>query len=188
MRKHRRCLVLNADYSAIGIISWQDAMILHYKNSISVVEYYKEDYILLADGSHHPVPAVVTLKKYVPSAKKNVAFSKKNIFIRDRLTCQYCGVKFPVEELTFDHVIPKCKWRYKGSPTKWENIVTSCYPCNHKKADKPLSETDLVLLKQPIKPNPRSYVLGLAPWQMLQAEWLPYIPKHYKLMMGVRND
>jgi 5-methylcytosine-specific restriction endonuclease McrA len=61
-----------------------------------------------------------------------VAFTRFNVFLRDRFRCQYCGGKFPPKELTFEHVIP----RSKGGKTCWHNIVAACDPCNVRKDDK----------------------------------------------------
>jgi 5-methylcytosine-specific restriction endonuclease McrA len=78
------------------------------------------------------VPEVVTLVHYdrVPASK--VTFSRRNIFKRDRYTCQYCGAQPGSEELTIDHVLP----RSRGGPSSWENCVLACLKCNKRKADR----------------------------------------------------
>src|SRR5208283_402801 len=73
------------------------------------------------------LPSVVSLKRYVKPTRYP-AFTRFNVFLRDRFTCQYCGER---EELTFDHVIPRCK----GGVTSWENVVAACSACNLRKAD-----------------------------------------------------
>src|SRR3546814_9744067 len=67
------------------------------------------------------LPSVISLKEYVPPAKRP-AFTRFNVFLRDRFGCQYCGHRFHPEELTFDHVVP----RSRGGQTTWENILTAC--------------------------------------------------------------
>ena len=57
---------------------------------------------------------------------RRVAFTRFNVFLRDRFTCQYCGEAFASSALTFEHVIP----RSRGGQTTWSNIVTACVPCN----------------------------------------------------------
>jgi len=77
------------------------------------------------------LPSVIALKEYVPQMR-NPAFTRFNVFLRDRFSCQYCGTGLPASELTFDHVIP----RSKGGRTTWTNVVAACSPCNLRKANK----------------------------------------------------
>jgi 5-methylcytosine-specific restriction endonuclease McrA len=177
MVKHKKVLILNADYSAIGLISWQQAMQQQHKDVVTTIDFYKNDFILRANGSRYPAPAVSALKEY-KHHKMRVPFSRGNVFIRDRLVCQYCVKRYHYSELTLDHVVPRSRWK-TGSPTHWRNIVTSCYKCNRKKSCKTLNKTDFELIKQPKEPNPYGWVLGLKPWTRLQEEWVPYLPKHY---------
>ena len=74
------------------------------------------------------LPSVVSLKEYVKPAR-HPAFTRFNVFLRDRFQCQYCGSR---DDLTFDHVIP----RSKGGRTTWENVVAACAPCNLRKANR----------------------------------------------------
>src|ERR1051326_1337368 len=83
------------------------------------------------------VPRVILLVLFDHLRKKEVKFTRHNIFERDRNTCQYCGQEFDRKDLNLDHVIP----RDRGGPTTWENIVCSCVSCNTKKANRtPRSE------------------------------------------------
>ena len=71
------------------------------------------------------LPSVIALKDYiVPQTKPS--FTRFNVFLRDKFSCQYCGSD---EELTFDHLLP----RSKGGETNWDNVVTACSSCNVKK-------------------------------------------------------
>src|SRR3546814_9315861 len=72
-----------------------------------------------------PIPSVTALRQYVKPSQ-HPAFTRFNLFLRDRFACQYCGSG---KELTFDHVIP----RRLGGRTSWENVTTACAPCNLKK-------------------------------------------------------
>jgi len=180
MPKHKKTLVLNADYSAIGLISYEKAIVLEIKGRIYNVDFYTDDHIIGTRGKKWPVPAVVALIDYVSPSKRTVPFSRKNVFIRDKMKCQYCGKKCSAKELTYDHVIPRSRWSHKkGTPTKWENIVASCVPCNNKKADLTLEQAGMRLIRHPHQPSPVGYVLGLAPWTNIEKEWEPYIPKSY---------
>ena len=68
------------------------------------------------------VPEVVTLTGYNRLPTAAVTFSRRNIFKRDRFTCQYCGAQPGSEELTLDHVTP----RAQGGESRWENCVLAC--------------------------------------------------------------
>ena len=176
---HPKALVLNADYSAIGLTKWNKALKLQNKNVAHTVDFYRDDYVTTPRGAKVPCPAVIALTKYV-HCKKRVPYSRQYIYIRDRLTCQYCGNKFHHSQLTLDHVIPRSKHVKGITPTRWENIVTCCRKCNTKKSDFLIDDIpDMELLKTPVEPSPHNIVLGLAPWTNLRRQWVDYLPKYY---------
>ncbi len=71
------------------------------------------------------------------------------LFARDDYLCLYCGDELPSALLTRDHVIPVSR----GGADTWENVVTACRACNHRKADSLLDEIDMELLAVPFVPN-----------------------------------
>ena len=84
--------------------------------------------------------------------------------------CQYCGGKFPRQELNLDHVIP----RSKGGTSTWENVVCSCQSCNRRKGGRTPQEAKVTLLRKPYKPKWTPFMqqtFSLARYQ----EWLPFI-------------
>jgi 5-methylcytosine-specific restriction endonuclease McrA len=97
------------------------------------------------------MPSVVRLKKYVRAFKRSMSArcTRRNILVRDRFTCQYCGEKCSMNSITVDHVIPKSR----GGATVWNNVVAACHPCNRRKADKTLHEANLILATVPRKPS-----------------------------------
>jgi len=106
------------------------------------------------------VPRVILLVMFDRLPKKEVKFTRHNIFERDRNTCQYCGQVFERKDLNLDHVIP----RDRGGPTSWENIVCSCVRCNTQKANRTPQEAALHLVRKPKRPKWRPFVqvnLGL---------------------------
>ena len=118
-------LVLNADYRPLSYFplslwSWQDAIKAVFLDRVNIVEEY--DRVVHAARFEMKLPSVVSLKTYVKPTR-NPAFTRFNVFLRDRFQCQYCGDK---NDLTFDHVIP----RSRGGRTTWDNVVTACAPCN----------------------------------------------------------
>jgi 5-methylcytosine-specific restriction endonuclease McrA len=94
------------------------------------------------------VPEVVALRHYDRIPTNAVTFSRRNIYKRDRYTCQYCGAQPGTEELTLDHVLP----RAQGGISTWENCVLACIGCNKRKADRTPDQAGMPLRKQPVRP------------------------------------
>lgn len=117
-----------------------------FKGHINVIQEY--DKSIFVKNKELKLPKIVMLNRYVKVSHKP-KFSRKNIYLRDNYTCQYCGQKFAPEELTFDHVIP----RACGGETVWENIVTCCKACNNKKGSKTAEQVGMKLLSKPKVPS-----------------------------------
>jgi 5-methylcytosine-specific restriction endonuclease McrA len=100
------------------------------------------------------VPKVIVLLLFDRMPRKEVKFTRHNIFERDKNTCQYCGKHFDRKELNLDHVIP----RDKGGVTSWENIVCSCIPCNTRKGNRLPHEIGMRLIRKPERPKWRPFV------------------------------
>lgn len=128
----RRCLVLNADAQPLAIwppsfITAREAVEGIYKDRYIVVDEWPGEFFR-SPSTAIAIPKVVMLRHYAPVAHRPKQ-CRANILLRDRYRCQYCGERFPSEELTYDHVIP----RSKGGKTEWENILTACVACNARK-------------------------------------------------------
>lgn len=122
-------LVLNADYRPVSVfplstLPWHKTIPAVMKGKLSVVAEY--DIFLRSPSQEIRLPSVVALRNFRKEASRLVAFTRRNVFLRDRYRCQYCGEKYASEDLTFDHVVPRCR----GGLTTWENIVAACEPCN----------------------------------------------------------
>jgi len=141
-----RTLLLNQGYEPIKVISWQRAMTLVTLEKVEVVEEYDAD--VRATSLLVKVPAVVRLRKAFRRHAKPVKFSRVNIYARDSYRCQYCGTKCTIAGLTYDHVVP----RSRGGRTTWENIVSCCYACNARKANRTPAEAKMVLRTAPVRP------------------------------------
>ena len=100
------------------------------------------------------VPRVILLAVFDRFPKKEVKFTRHNIFERDKNTCQYCGRVFERNDLNLDHVVP----RDRGGPTSWENIVCSCIPCNTRKANRTPREASMNLIRPPARPKWRPFM------------------------------
>lgn len=185
-----RCLLLNADYTPLSIINWQRALVwsIKYENNakygIEIIDFYKNDFIQCTNNKKLPIPSVAKTKKFF---RKNstIIFSRKNIYIRDNYTCQYCCKEFDAKDLTYDHVIPKSVWSNDHrSPTNWTNITTACTLCNRKKGNRTPKQANMPLKNVPIVPDknckylPIAHVLSTIKNDIPQ-EWLLYLPKSY---------
>lgn len=145
-----KCLVLDPGYMPIDVVDWMKALELLFSGKAQVVEEY-EDVPIRSQKLSLRLPSVLRLLKSY-TRRKHVKFSRSNIFWRDKFCCQYCGIKKGSNELTFDHVIPKCR-RTEESFKSWENIVAACIPCNRRKAGRTPEEAGMRLLKRPVKPH-----------------------------------
>lgn len=137
---------MNLDYSILTIVSWQKGMVVLLKGSVQPVEFWEQT-IRSGSGDLWQVPKIVVVKKYVKHNKQWLP-TKRNIFLRDSFSCQYCGESNP-SLLTLDHVLPRSR---RGKDT-WENLVSSCFPCNSKKSNRTPEEAGMPLLKAPINPK-----------------------------------
>ena len=123
-------LVLNADfrplsYYPLSLWSWQDAIKAVFLERVNIVANY--DRAVRSPSFEMLLPSVVSLKTYVKPST-HPAFTRFNVFLRDRFACQYCGER---DDLTFDHIIP----RSRGGQTTWHNVVAACSPCNLRKGN-----------------------------------------------------
>lgn len=136
-------IVLNADNTYIGAISWQKSIILLCKGKVEVVKSTDRVITNVTKTVEFVIPKVVRLIKFVKNLYKtsNVPYSKRAVFIRDSHICQYCGVQMERKDCTVDHVYPKSL----GGETSWENCVTACIDCNNIKGDAPYVGKTLVV-------------------------------------------
>lgn len=161
----RPTLMLNRNWQAVGVATVSRSLVMVWNGTARVVD--PEDYQLYdwsdwskqqpADGepvvrtvsSQLRVPEVIALTRYDRVPTNTVTFSRRNIFKRDRFTCQYCGCQPGKEELTIDHVLP----RSQGGVSSWDNCVLACVDCNSRKADRTPARAHMPLLKEPVRPN-----------------------------------
>lgn len=137
-------LVLNASYEPINICGARRALVLVLKGVAKTEE--EQGAILHAARVRMPMPSVIRLLEYRRIPHQTRALSRKNILLRDRNACQYCGVVLPSGELTLDHVQP----RSRGGLSTWENLVACCHSCNRRKGNRLLHEiSDMQLMREP---------------------------------------
>ena len=165
-------LVLNADfrplsYYPLSIWCWQDAVKSVFLDRVSIVSNYKRK--IRSPSFEMNLPSVIALKSFIQPSK-NPNFTRFNVFLRDKFTCQYCGDK---RDLTFDHLLPKSR----GGLTDWNNVVTACSSCNVRKGGKLYKNCDLKLATTPYAPtvedlhrNGRNF-----PPNFLHESWMDYL-------------
>ena len=162
-------LLLNATFEPLKVIDWKRAIRLLTLGKVEVLEEYDREIHSVTFAVK--LPSVLRLLRFVKYRKKDVKFSRVNIYARDGFRCQYCGNKFESEELTFDHVIPK---RY-GGKTEWTNIVTCCYRCNRAKGGRTMREVGFRLIKKPVRPDWVPFIMITIGLRSVPESWLDYL-------------
>src|SRR5215212_11662111 len=167
-------LVLNRLWQAVNICSARRAFTLLYQGHAQVVSSDPANNFLTHDfngwrdvsatAPDHEVVTTISWKIRVPRVivlmlfdrlpKKEVKFTRHNIFERDKCTCQYCGKVFDKRDLNLDHVLP----RDKGGLTTWENIFCSCIACNTRKGNRLPHQAGMHLIRKPVRPKWRPFV------------------------------
>ena len=165
-------LVLNADfrplsYYPLSLWGWQGAGKAAFLDRVNIGSGY--DRAVRPPPLHNERPRVGALKNYVRPAL-SPAFTRFNVFLRDRFPCQYCGDD---QDLTFDHLVP----RSRGGMTRWENVVTACAPCNLQKGGKLPQEAKMYPAQKPYRPTVFALHRNgrLFPPNYLHESWLDYL-------------
>ena len=159
-------LVLNLNYVPVNVCTVRRAIVLVGKGKAEQLENHR--------GELHTVtavfgaPSIIRLAYMVKRPLLPRKLSKKEVFLRDRFTCQYCGKK--AQDLTLDHVIPR---RQNGAHT-WENVVTACNRCNFHKAGRTPVEAKMRLNRPPRVPDPNPYLVLQN--RVILDEWKLYLP------------
>jgi 5-methylcytosine-specific restriction endonuclease McrA len=178
-------LVLNSLYQAVQVTGVRRAFRLFYAGRARAitpefVSYDFENWCDLPPGAgdqviHTPtmsvrVPKVIQLVHYDKLPSREVRFTRRNIFYRDRNRCQYCGKTFPQREINLDHVKPISR----GGTSRWENVVCACIRCNTQKGDRLPEEAGMRLVRKPRRPA------GLP---LLRASWIGPCPEEWRTFL-----
>lgn len=182
---HSRVLVLNRSFLPIDTTTVKRAFCMLFSGIAKAVDdqYRMFDFpswaALAVEQNHDTiglvgrvirVPRVIALLAYDRLPKREVRFSRYNIYARDRNTCQYCGRTLPRSELNLDHVVP----RSQGGRSNWVNVVCSCAPCNRRKGGRSPVQAGMRLLSKPVKPKWTSQFLATLE-DVLYREWVPFL-------------
>ena len=178
-------LVLNRLYQPVNITTVRRAFALLYQGAARAIdaEFQTFDFeswsALSAEVNSKDVvhtvsqtlriPRVIILQVFDKLPHLSVRFSRQNIYLRDRNTCQYCAKKLPRSELNLDHVVP----RAQGGKTSWENVVCSCIKCNLSKGGRTPEQADMKLLRKPSKPKWSPFERGEG--RYAYRDWRPFL-------------
>ena len=159
-------LVLNQNYQPLNVCN--------ARRAFNLIGLGKAELLANGRGNVHsvtrtfPIPSVIRLIYMVKRPLTRRRLSRRAVFYRDGYTCQYC--EKTTRELTLDHIVP----RSKGGPHEWENVVSACIPCNHRKAGLTPVEAQMRLLREPSAPRPNPYYLFHH--RAILEEWRQFIP------------
>jgi len=178
-------LVLNSLYQAVQVTGVRRAFRLFYAGRARAitpdfVSYDFDNWCDLPPGADHEmihtparairVPKVIQLVRYDRLPNREVRFTRRNIFYRDRNRCQYCGKTFSQKELNLDHVAPISR----GGTSCWENVVCACVQCNTRKGARLPSEAGMSLIRKPKRPMGHP---------MLRANWIGPCPAEWRTFL-----
>lgn len=186
----RPVLQLNRNWLPIRVVSVRNAIIKLYEGVARAVlaedysVYDFDEWSKLSPVEGDPklqsahlflrVPEVIVLCKYGEIPDRKMVFTRANIYRRDKYTCQYCGARPGMHELTIDHVLPVSR----GGKSSWTNCVLACISCNFKKANRLPEEAGMKLKHRPVKPDwsPR---LVLAKVRNTPKNWEKFVSEAY---------
>ncbi len=183
----RATLVLNRSWRPVHVTTVRRALCMVFRESARIVcpeslatfafeEWLDQPITVESQAIRSPsirllAPEVILLSRYDRVPCHEAPFTRRNLFLRDDFTCQYCGKRWPTDHLSVDHVHP----RSRGGTTTWENCVLACVGCNARKANLTPKEAGLRLLRQPVRPRWTPY-LNLRPSQRMDS-WSRFTPE-----------
>lgn len=162
-------LVLNQSYEPLNVCSMKRAFGLVFAGKAEVLELRPS--LIRTPSTAFPLPSVIRILYPVRRPRPVVKLTRREIFVRDRFTCQYCGVRS--SDLTLDHVTP----RHRGGRHVWENLVSACKACNHRKGGHLPHEARMKLLRQPAAPRVTTfYAIYQQSRHNIEDEWKKFLP------------
>ena len=159
-------LVVNQNYAPLNICNVRRAIVLIGRGKAELLTNGRGT--VRSISRTFPIPSVIRLIYMVKRPLMRRRLSRRAVFYRDGFTCQYCGTE--TRELTLDHIRP----RSRGGAHVWENVVSACIPCNHRKAGLTPKGANMRLRMQPKAPRPNPYYLFHH--RPILDEWRQFIP------------
>ncbi|HEY8412615.1 MAG TPA: HNH endonuclease [Pyrinomonadaceae bacterium] len=167
-----RVLLLNQTYEPLGTVSVARAIIMTFKDSVYVEEWY-DGRILRSAHAEFRVPSVVRRRTYINIRRRREqsGMRRMRLYLRDKFRCQYCGEKKRAAELTLDHILP----RSRGGDNSPVNVVTACLKCNNRKGDRTPAEARMPLLTSQTALRVKLERVVLCHYAEARAEWRKYL-------------
>lgn len=163
----RRVLLLNSTFEPLTALPLRRAFVMVICGKADVVHDDPTGLVIHSATRSVTVPSVIRLRTYVRVPyRARIPLTRAALMRRDRHSCAYCGDKAD----TVDHVVP----RSRGGEHSWENCVAACSACNHRKADRLLTELGWTLRRVPASPQGRHWRL-LAVINELDPVWMRYL-------------
>src|SRR5881409_3274284 len=160
-------LVLNQNYEPLNVCNVRRAFVLVDRGKAEIIENGRG--YLHSQTAVFEIPSVIRLVYLIRRPRPNGRLTRRDVFLRDRFACQYCGKQ--TKELTLDHVLP----RHRGGGHDWINVVAACKPCNHRKAGHTPKEAHMKLLREPARPS-YSYFRTFYHYLEVNEPWRKFIP------------
>ncbi len=163
-------LVLNQNYEPLHVCNVRRAVVLVARGKAEIIDSLDRAAALLRSmTADFPVPSVIRMVYFIRRPRPMVRLSRREVFARDRHTCQYCGLS--KTDLTLDHVVP----RARGGGHSWENLVSACRACNHRKAGRTPTEARMRLRSTPVRPK-TSFAQIYLRYLERRPTWRPFFP------------
>lgn len=164
-------LVIDLSGRPVNVVGWKRAAKMVYEDRVEIVAEDAQGRKLHSLEFEYGMPRVVRCKAYVNKRmRKTISCSRRNIYIRDKGLCQYCGILMSLREFTLDHVVP----RLQGGMTEWTNIVCACTDCNHKKDGRTPDQANMRLHHKPVEPRPGEQQYFKLRVVKIRPEWGPW--------------
>lgn len=171
LAKHK-ILVLDLAYQPIAVINWEKAMYLWLSDKADVLNFY-ENLDVNSPNDKFQLPAVLRVRWLGKKRQKqHVHFSRWSVLARDNFMCAYCGNHFPEDKLTLDHVVPFSH----GGERSWDNIISACFSCNHRKANRTPEQAGMRLLLKPYAPKWNEWFLLQVNKSKVVEAWKDWLP------------
>jgi 5-methylcytosine-specific restriction endonuclease McrA len=174
-------LVLNQNYEPLNVCNLRRAILLVYDGKAEIIE--ANGRVVKSATQAYPAPSVIRMVYLIRRPHPRVKLTRREVFIRDGYTCQYCGRQ--AHDLTIDHVVP----RSRGGVHSWENLVSACKSCNHRKGGKLPAEARMALRKEPREPRAgRYYTIERRIEGSVNNGWSKFLPGFTPISVGAPTN
>jgi len=149
-----KVLRLNKAGTTIAWLSWEETATLLVKDQVlwsigDTVHKVRGGYNKAGTRSELELPSIIACDGRVDNHAFTPALSNSLLFARDQQLCMYCGLEYPVKDLSRDHIVPTSR----GGKDIWTNCITACRRCNNRKGSHTPEEAHMQLLAIPFAPN-----------------------------------